>query len=447
MNGSLRSGRVIALVVTLCVVAALVFYQTPHTLSTSPWSRPPPPPPQQHAPGADVRPPLPPDHVVDHLPPEHKADAESSLKCTLFPDTGKLAIAVKTGATEAVERIPILMLTTLQCAKNVMIFSDLEQDIAGHHLHDALADIPESAMQDNTDFDFYRHLKEADKLGEIEQMLRGAKDPRMPGDLAAWTLDKYKQLHILEKMYAKYPDKAWYMMVDADTYVVWPNVLTWLDKLPDPFANKLSGIFISHAAMHEFAGTGEHLAAKWDKPMHDECCGDYVIGLELKNHGIPLKPSWPTVNGEKPVTLPFGPTHWCEPVVTMHHVAPNEMSQLSNYELSRNDTSSPMTFADLFRAFTGNVVPDSLPDWDNYSQDKQVDAESYAACQQLCEDDKKCFQFAHQGKECRLGYSIHLGEPRASDQSMKRQSGWLKQRIETWVQSRGPCEPKFPWTK
>ncbi|KAJ8116250.1 hypothetical protein OPT61_g2279 [Boeremia exigua] len=287
--------------------------------------------------------------------------------CSSFPDPGNVAIAVKTGATEAVEKIPMLMGTTLKCANNVMIFSDLEQNIAGYEIHDALADIPQSVMEGNSDFDFYHKLKDAQKYGQIAKMLRETHDPRISSDLASWTLDKYKQLHILEKLYAAHPDKDWYMMIDADTYIVWPNLLTWITQLPDPTISKLylgstanvgeikfahggSGILLSQATMHEFAVVNKGVAASWDKPMHDECCGDYVIALALKKMGILLSPSWPTINGEKPLTLPFGPTHWCQPLVTMHHAQPNEMNLIANFELSRNTTRDPLTLAELFDA-------------------------------------------------------------------------------------------------
>lgn len=273
-------------------------------------------------------------------------------RCLSFPDPGTIAIAVKTGATEAVEKIPVLMRTSLQCAKNVKIFSDLEQDIAGYHLHDAIANISESAMEGNTDFDFYRKLKEAEKYGQIEKMLTGSDDPTKPSNMDAWTLDKYKQLHALESLYAEFPNKDWYMMIDADSYIVWPNLLTWLKQMPNPWRKKLyigsqtqidgkvfahggSGMIMSQATMHEFAVVNKGIAEKWDKPMRDHCCGDYIIGVALKEMGIPLKYAWPIINGEKPLTLPFGPSHWCQPLVTMHHVGPEEMNDISNFELSR----------------------------------------------------------------------------------------------------------------
>jgi hypothetical protein len=103
------------------------------------------------------------------------------------------------------------------------------------------------------------------------------------------------------------------------------------------FAHGGSGILLSQATMYDLAVTNKGVASSWDNPMHEECCGDLVIGTVLKQRGILLKPSWPTVNGEKPTTLPFGPTHWCQPVVTMHHADPHEMNQLVNFELSRNN--------------------------------------------------------------------------------------------------------------
>jgi hypothetical protein len=140
-------------------------------------------------------------------------------------------------------------------------------------------------------------------------MLKKAMDPRVPTDLASWTLDKYKQLHILKMMYEKYPDMDWYFMMDADTYLVLPNLLTWVKMLPDPRTNALylgspanvgnvqfahggSGILLSQAAMYKFAVEDKGVASRWDKPMHEECCGDLVIGKVFKEHGVELKPSW-----------------------------------------------------------------------------------------------------------------------------------------------------------
>ncbi|KAH9859977.1 hypothetical protein IAQ61_011761 [Plenodomus lingam] len=396
------------------------------------------------------------------LPLSSSPTHEEDEYCQRFPDPGNIAIAVKTGATEAAEKIPMLMRTPLRCAHNVVIYSDLEQEIAGYKLHDSLADIPESAMEGNSDFDFYKKLKEVQKYGQIESMLKQMKNPRSSKELAAWTLDKYKQLHILEKLYAAHPHKDWYLMVDADTYLVWPNLLTWLAQLAPasstklyfgspayvgdiPFAHGGSGILISHATMYDFAVTHKGLAGRWDRAMQEHCCGDFVIGAVLRSNGIPLTPAWPTINGEKPSTLPFGPTHWCQPVVTMHHVQPNELNQLANFEQARNNTRTPLTFAELYDNFVKDILPDTLADWYSQSRDARfAPVDTYEECRKLCEGNEECFQFMHHGNECDLGYSIHLGMYKEAENGVAFRSGWLTDRIRRWVEEQSPCEPVFP---
>jgi hypothetical protein len=273
-------------------------------------------------------------------------------RCRNFPDPGNIAIAVKTGATEAAERIPTQMHTSLRCAQNVMIFSDMEQTIGDYQLYDALDDISETLTKSNPDFDLYRKLKETKNYDQIKEMLKELPDPKISESLA-WTLDKYKQLHILEKLYTKHPDKDWYLLMDADTYLVWPNFLLWLEKLGKPsekmyigspaafgrlrFAHGGSGILMSQATLHDFVVTRNGTAAKMDRAMHKQCCGDLIIGLLFMKGKIILKQSWPTINGEKPLTIPFGEDLWCHPVVTMHHVDSHEMDQIVEFEDSRTD--------------------------------------------------------------------------------------------------------------
>ncbi len=244
-------------------------------------------------------------------------------RCAAFPDPGNLAITVKTGATEASARIPTVMLTTLLCARNVAIFSDLSQTIAGYKLENALDTIPESAMEGNSDFNFYKSLKDGKKYGQVERMLKETMDPRKPNDLAAWTLDKYKQLHIVQRMYEYFPGRDWFPLMDADTYLIWPSLLIWLSNLSDPktfqlymgapahygdldFAYGRSGILTSRATVYEFAVNRKGTADSWDVPMHYECCGDLVLGRGLKESGAILKSPWPALNGEISLTIRSG---------------------------------------------------------------------------------------------------------------------------------------------
>lgn len=94
---------------------------------------------------------------------------------------------------------------------------------------------------------------------------------------------------------------------------------------------------MSQGTMYELAYLNKGTASRWDKPLRELCCGDLMTGIALMELGILLKDAWPTIHGEKPITIPFGPLVWCDPVVTMHHVEPHEMSQLANFEMSRLD--------------------------------------------------------------------------------------------------------------
>ncbi|EHK99627.1 hypothetical protein M7I_4501 [Glarea lozoyensis 74030] len=184
------------------------------------------------------------------------------------------------------------MQTRLRCLENVFFFSDLEQDIDSHHLYDALDTISEAFLNENQDFTFYRQQKTLWQRTQNITSLRGTKNPESPNVLAAWTLDKYKFIHIVEKTWALKPDLDWYLFLDADTYVVWPNMIHWLSTL-DPnrksyfgsevsindiaFAHGGSGIILSKALVYEIAVTRKGVAAQWDGRTKERCCGDLVL--------------------------------------------------------------------------------------------------------------------------------------------------------------------------
>lgn len=140
-----------------------------------------------------------------------------------------------------------------------------------------------------------RHLSQAAGTGrscEGYQLLKRYRDPRLPDYLAAWTLDKYKKFHIVEKAWAMKPDMDWYLHIDTDTYVIWPSLVAWLEQLDSskesflgslsyidnlPFAHGGSGMLMSGAAMRNFAVTHNGTASRWDNKMQKECCGDWVL--------------------------------------------------------------------------------------------------------------------------------------------------------------------------
>jgi hypothetical protein len=65
-------------------------------------------------------------------------DGVTSAACSPSAAANRIVVSVKTGGTEAPLKIPTQMQTTLRCVENILLFSDLEQDIGEYHLRDAL---------------------------------------------------------------------------------------------------------------------------------------------------------------------------------------------------------------------------------------------------------------------------------------------------------------------
>lgn len=298
-----------------------------------------------------------PSHSVPTPPktPSHhdfENHSKSDRRCDGSLDSSDTLLIVKTGANEIYDKLPTQLLTVLQCYEDVLVFSDLEQQIGPYHIYDALDNVTEAAKEHNPIFDYYRTLQEYKRYGQDVSLLRGT-----TGN-AAWDLDKYKFLHMLEKSWKMKPGRKWYVFVEADTYLVRTNLLLWLERL-DPsellylgsptyvngegFAHGGSGIILSGAAMSKFVEGDPGVAARYDEAMKSEQFGDYMLMKALRDKGVDFSKRWPMLQAEKPVTIPFGPgpdngvRHWCQPIVTMHHITPDEASSIWRFEQRRVD--------------------------------------------------------------------------------------------------------------
>jgi len=220
-------------------------------------------------------------------PPPHR---NLDRVCDGFPDTSKVLLVMKTGASEAFKRVPTQLITMLKCLPDFLIFSDLDQDIGGYRVFDSLENVLSTVKEGNGDFDLYRRQKAC--LVDIEYCNKF-------GNAASegWSLDKYKNLHIAEMSYTMRPGYDWYLFVDADTYVLFPNMVEWLSKLNPrkklylgsvtfmggfPFGHGGSGYVASHAAMADLVGKHPGIANDYDARASRECCGDFVFGLAMK---------------------------------------------------------------------------------------------------------------------------------------------------------------------
>ncbi|KAL4885264.1 hypothetical protein BJY04DRAFT_180507 [Aspergillus karnatakaensis] len=373
---------------------------------------------------------------------------QGDRRCQAFPDPGNVVFVIKTGATEVYEKLPTQLLTTLGCVQDFLLFSDLEEQIGPYRIRDTLADFNETLKETLPDFELYRLQHEFRRTGQDMARLKGDK---------AWKLDKYKFLHLVEKAWLERPGRDWYFFIETDTYVVWTNLVLWLQRISpprdplylgsiayfknDPFAHGGSGIVISGKLLEQFIGGEPGLANKYDDAFTNNCCGDSVLANTIQAElAIKVQNMWPQINGEKPSSLAFGPLQWCQPVVTMHHLHPRERTAIFDFEQARPDLTNPLLFSELSHlTFPKDSIRTYEEDWDNLSNIRIEFAgaisSSLETCRDACAGLEQCFQWRYNTDgECEVStQAFRLGGKRMPDENGKRWfSGWNAEFIEKW---------------
>lgn len=296
-----------------------------------------------------------------------------SSPCENFPDTRGILLVMKTGATEAYEKLPTHFVTHMQCLSDFLIFSDLvsrvelpvdpsrsrqkvprrkdlpsrvlmqgqEQQIGKYHLYDALDRVSDAIRDSRSEFELYRAMQDCPiSQADCTKGLTGG-----------WDLDKYKFLHMMVKSWEMRPNMDWYVFAEADSYIVWSNLAYWLRKkqnhhsnsyigsvvlLQDvPFAHGGSGYVLSGTLLKKIVKNIPDVAAKYDQLATETCCGDYLVSVAVEEVGAKVRNAHPMFNGEKPSTLPYGPGHWCEPLLSMHHMNAEEVAAVWQYEQTK----------------------------------------------------------------------------------------------------------------
>ena len=386
-----------------------------------------------------------------------------------------VVVVIKTGATEIYRTLPIHLTTTLTHTPNHLLFSDHEQQIAQYKIQDALDEVSEGIISGNKDFELYLDQKKFMALGQSPEYLE------LKG---GWELDKYKNIHMMNKTWKQNPNAKWYLFIDADSYVMLSNLLPYLRGLDHTkrlymgdvyeinnlkFAQGGTGYVISHGAMRHVMQEDPDMPYKFEQMAKDNCCGDYVLGEVMKAHKIVLSETYPNFCGEGPARIGFLPENHCQPVVTMHHMRPSEISDMWTFErrLARSDRY--ILFQDIFDHFIYPHLSDHRNEWDGMSPihgavvdlpsdlleekgkelSKEVKREKlWKFCEKTCKEkgEHECMQFQIQKEECKIFKGIALGYklPMTRDDTEDFRSGWLMDRIEK-VKNITCEQPKKSW--
>ncbi|TIA28140.1 hypothetical protein D6C78_10878 [Aureobasidium pullulans] len=303
----------------------------------------------------------------------------------------EIALIVKTGATELFDKAMLQLHTILQPVQNLLVFSDVQQDLGKYHVRDILATIPADSMN-NTDFDFYwllqKYQVELQDLSSLHDMPDIRESPQTAGHNAAWALDKYKFLPMLEQAWVLDSSRKWYVFIEADTYLCWSNLVSWLAEYnPDEpvylgkatpmheegpgfyFGHGGSGFIMSRAAMLSFYSAG--LVRRWDFRVPDLWFGDFIVAKVLADElDLYLTDASPLLSGDSVTSIPWTRV-WCDRVVTLHHIRPDQMQALWNFEQQRAQNQSvlpALLYKELFEGFGARFTWPSLKhDWDNFA--------------------------------------------------------------------------------
>lgn len=436
----------------------------------------------------------------------------SAMMCAMYPDTGEIAVSLKTGATEAMKRLPAILETSLSCVKDVLVFSDLNQTYGNIEIHDVLSRFDPQAMKHNKDFDIYReqqHLQALGREDEIEGLASRpahAEDWHTASHNAPWALDKYKFLHMLEMAWDLQPNKDWYLFLEPDTYLSWPNLKRWLktmdssrklytgnalqksdNRQPLYFAHGGSGFVISGPALKDFAVDHKGIASSLDARMHEWWAGDFTVAdAYYDNMGLKVTSGVPMFNQDHSLSVPFSDRQWCHPAITLHHMQAEDFTEM--FGLEKKMRFERFLLRDVHDLIYPTGLPSAREDWDNHADAHEYALDgsakislgldgttsdldpngSFDNCRIGCEFNPQCFQFTWRNTtidvpgegyrfqhSCVLSSAFRLGHSKPPQDFWARleekdtyrawHSGWLQDRIAAWVQSHPKCPEGDNW--
>lgn len=293
---------------------------------------------------------------------EVAANATIEQLCASFPREKLLDVQpiLKTGHG-AMARVRSQLKSSAACLDNLLIFSDLDEEVEGRPVMDTVGDIPIQLLESDDQTLPYRHLK--------DYALNGTLDDADVNALEGWQTDKFKFLPDISRAWRISPGRRWYVFFEGDTFMVWDTVFRLLEHFdadephyfgsPSPgrdgiwFANGGPGFILSRGAMRQLVkydfdlDTGEYLGANLsEKHWHEtlvNCCGDSILGWALWEEGVALEGLWPLFNPHPPHGMPFSDLYWCQPVLSMHKPTEEDMTKLWRWEWQHRDPKVRLT--------------------------------------------------------------------------------------------------------
>ena len=407
--------------------------------------------------------------VLEGAQPSPLSDAQSTLspqspsendRCgRLGHDLDDVFVVLKTGVTEALVIVPVQLRTNLQCVPHFAVFSDYEETINGVRTYDVLQNVTQATIEREPEFEFYRRLQKVGRKGLTEQDWGSDENgPFGKADNPGWKLDKWKFLPMVDGALELKPDAKWYIFIEADTYVVWPNLVNWLAHFdhtrtyylgsPMQIGDMLfgyggAGVILSNKAANVLHSYRAEAQEELEEMTSNEWAGDCALARALAETHIPLTWSWPMMMTSRPWEIDhfsegYGRQPWCYPVVTYHHMSPSDIEEMWRFDRGwfRSGKNALLLHADVYREYIHNGSLAEREDWDNLSGADIIfdppTSPSVDSCADACAQNTECLQYSfHQGQNVCKHASTTFGGVASNG----TYSGWITNRVQRLLKS------------
>jgi hypothetical protein len=399
-------------------------------------------------------------------PASHRHDTD--IFCPQSDLADDLLVVLRTGATESLEKVPVHIRTTLRCIPHSVVYSDLDEEIEGHAVHDVLKGVTEDTRGGSEDFKLYNQLQEHGRKGLKQQGVLTSLSGSSKGDYlqtenAGWQLDKWKFLPMIDRALEEKPDAKWFVFIEADTYLGWNNLLEFLGNFDDSkpyyigkhlFINEIefayggAGFVLSNPAIRKVSEQRSERLSEYEEFTKTHWVGDCALGKVMEDVKVPLQRAFPHFQGDSPATLDPATSKidrelWCYPAITYHHVSPTEIEELWEFEQDWYKRHNILLrHRDVFMELVRPKIDASVPGWDNMSADKEYNGHDHAAvenelernawksfehCRALCDSQENCMQFSFDAGSCGISTTFRLGY---ETPNKKIRSGWMVDRVD-----------------
>ncbi|KAF9637075.1 putative fringe-like protein [Lasiodiplodia theobromae] len=435
------------------------------------------------------------------LPPPPPSQTPANGTCPEIPGIADVFVVVKAGVVEHRTKLPVHFSTTLRCVPRYAVYSDYAETIGGGHaVADALegVDLKAAARADAEFYDRLRRDGGQAALSKVElEAWGGAVAPvqgnngggggagtgdkggkkaqnaqkllaKLKEDNPGRRLDKWKMVPAVDKALRAAPDAKWFVFVEPDTYVLWANLVEWLQMFDadapwylgepeqvgaDVFANGGAGVVLSVEAARKVSTLYKENAERVERITASRPNGPAALGRVLKEVGVPLTWSWPNLQSGSPSRMDWGEARhefgrlWCHRAVSYHGISTDEIDYLYTAEQAARAAGTPLTHhSHVFQDFVMSQLSSLKPNWDNFADRKTFRKltkkglksgrriKNWGDCRLECDQYGNCIGFSWIGKECRFNTKFQLGQKNTTSSGDGKilTSGFMTDRVD-WM--------------